>query len=46
VHTIARFSDNANSIDLSYRPVIKEPLSSEEQGGISLEKIAPKERTF
>ena len=46
VHTIAKFSDNANSIDLSYRPVIKEPLSSEEQGGISLEKIAPKERTF
>ena len=46
VHTIARFSDNANSIDLSYRPVIKEPLSSEEQGGISLEKIAPRERTF
>jgi len=26
--------------------VITEPLSTENQGGISLSKIAPKERTF
>ena len=46
VHTIARFSENAKSVKLSYRPVITEPLSTENQGGISLSKIAPKERTF
>ncbi|MFC6687599.1 succinate dehydrogenase flavoprotein subunit [Jhaorihella thermophila] len=44
VHTIARV-DGAK-VTLSYRPVITEPLTPEEQGGIKLEKIAPKERTF
>jgi len=44
VHTIARV-DGANT-DLSYRPIIEAPLTTEEQGGISLKKIAPKERTF
>jgi len=44
VHTIARVS--GNTTELSYRPVGTEPLSTEEDGGISLKKIAPKERTF
>ncbi|MCK0150565.1 succinate dehydrogenase flavoprotein subunit [Marivita sp. S6314] len=44
VHTIARVE--GNKTDLSYRPVVVDPLSTEEQGGISLKKIAPKERTF
>ena len=46
VHTISRFSENAKSVKLSYRPVITDPLSTETEGGISLSKIAPKERTF
>ncbi|MFD1341036.1 succinate dehydrogenase flavoprotein subunit [Litorisediminicola beolgyonensis] len=44
VHSIARVSDA--SVDLSYRPVITDPLTNEDQGGIELKKIAPKARTF
>ncbi|KGM89378.1 succinate dehydrogenase subunit A [Roseovarius mucosus DSM 17069] len=44
VHTIARVE--GNSVDLSYRPIITDPLTAEDKGGISLKKIAPKERTF
>ncbi len=44
VHTIARI--DGNTVALSYRPVIETPLTSEEEGGISLDKIAPKARTF
>ncbi len=44
VHTIARLA--GNKVDLSYRPVVTETLTSEAEGGISLEKIAPKARTF
>ena len=44
VHTIARVS--GTKTDLSYRPIIEDPLTEEKQGGISLKKIAPKERTF
>ncbi len=44
VHTIARVT--GNKVDLSYRPVVLEPLTTEAEGGIQLEKIAPKERTF
>ena len=44
VHTISRI-DGAK-VDLSYRPIIEDPLTTEKQGGISLKKIAPKERTF
>jgi len=44
VHTIARI-DGKNT-DLTYRPVVKDPLSTESDGGIALKKIAPKERTF
>ena len=44
VHTVSRVE--GNKVDLSYRPVIADPLTTEEQGGISLKKIAPKARTF
>src|SRR6056297_3470381 len=44
VHTIARV--DGNKTDLTYRPVVTDPLTTEDQGGISVEKIKPKERTF
>ncbi|MCI2395234.1 succinate dehydrogenase flavoprotein subunit [Aliiroseovarius sediminis] len=44
VHTVSRV--DGNKVDLSYRPVITDPLTTENEGGISLEKIAPKARTF
>ncbi|MBC7131549.1 MAG: succinate dehydrogenase flavoprotein subunit [Roseovarius sp.] len=44
VHTIARVA--GRKVTLSYRPVIETPLTPEDQGGISLAKIAPRKRTF
>jgi succinate dehydrogenase / fumarate reductase flavoprotein subunit len=44
VHTIARV-DGAKT-KLSYRPVLTDPLTTEQEGGIAVTKIAPKERTF
>ena len=44
VHTLAVI-DGAKC-DLSYRPVVLDRLTAEDQGGISLERIAPKVRTF
>ncbi|AVO38049.1 succinate dehydrogenase flavoprotein subunit [Pukyongiella litopenaei] len=44
VHTVSHVTGNA--VELSYRPVIVDPLSTEADGGISLKKIAPKARTF
>ena len=44
VHTVARV--DGKSVDLSYRPIIEDPLTTESEGGINLKKIAPKERTF
>ncbi|MGR3677634.1 MAG: succinate dehydrogenase flavoprotein subunit [Paracoccaceae bacterium] len=44
VHTVSRIE--GNKVDLTYRPVITDPLSTEAEGGISLKKIAPKVRTF
>ncbi|WP_339856237.1 succinate dehydrogenase flavoprotein subunit [Roseovarius nubinhibens] len=44
VHSVARVEDTA--VELSYRPVVEDPLTDEKSGGISLKKIAPKERTF
>jgi len=44
VHTIARM--DGNKVKLSYRPIIEDPLTPETEGGISLKRIAPKERTF
>ncbi|MFV0513173.1 MAG: succinate dehydrogenase flavoprotein subunit [Jhaorihella sp.] len=43
-HTISRV--DGNKVDLSYRPVVVDPLTTEAEGGISLKKIAPKARTF
>ncbi|AUQ97769.1 succinate dehydrogenase flavoprotein subunit [Phaeobacter inhibens] len=44
VHTVSRV--DGNKVDLSYRPVIVDPLTTEAEGGISEAKIAPKARTF
>jgi succinate dehydrogenase / fumarate reductase flavoprotein subunit len=33
-------------VDLTYRPVVLDRLTTEEEGGISLARIAPKARTF
>ncbi|MEM8774828.1 MAG: succinate dehydrogenase flavoprotein subunit [Pseudomonadota bacterium] len=44
VHTVIRVDEH--DVDLSYRPIIVDPLTSEIEGGIKLKKIAPKERTF
>ena len=44
VHTIARV--DGSKVELSHRPVITVPLTTEDEGGISLEQIAPKVRTF
>ena len=44
VHTVSRVE--GNKVDLTYRPVIVDPLTTEDEGGISLKKIAPKARTF
>ena len=43
-HTIARI--DGPKVKLSYRDVVKDPLTTEKEGGISLKKIAPKARTF
>ena len=44
VHTVAKV-DGAECT-LTYRPIIEAPLTPEDDGGIALKKIAPKERTF
>jgi succinate dehydrogenase flavoprotein subunit len=44
VHTISRVT--GKQVDLSYRPVITDPLTIESEGGINLERVAPKARTF
>ncbi len=44
VHTISRV--DGEKVELSYRPVITSPLTSEAEGGIELKRIAPKARTF
>ncbi|KCV81608.1 succinate dehydrogenase flavoprotein subunit [Actibacterium atlanticum] len=46
VHTVSRIDETGTKVDLSYRPVITDPLVSEDDGGIELKKIAPKARTF
>ena len=43
-HSLAAVS--GHNIKLTYRSVIVERLTDEAQGGIALEKIAPKVRTF
>ena len=44
VHTVSHVE--GNDVKLTYRPVITDPLTSEDEGGISMAKIAPKARTF
>ena len=44
VHTIARV--DGKEVDLSYRPVVTQPLIKPEDGGIDLDRIAPRARTF
>ncbi|MBT8154846.1 succinate dehydrogenase flavoprotein subunit [Epibacterium ulvae] len=44
IHSVTRV--DGNKVDLSFRPVVLDPLTSEDEGGISLAKIAPKARTF
>jgi len=44
-HTLAHVADDGK-VTLTYRPVHTEPLLKEEDGGISLAKIAPKARVY
>ena len=44
VHTLSRV--DGDKVELSYRPVILDRLTDEAKGGIELDKIAPKVRTF
>ncbi|MEI5681850.1 MULTISPECIES: succinate dehydrogenase flavoprotein subunit [unclassified Mesorhizobium] len=44
-HTLAHVAEDGK-VTLSYRPVHTEPLVREEDGGISLAKIAPKARVY
>jgi succinate dehydrogenase / fumarate reductase flavoprotein subunit len=43
-HTLAVI--NGNKVKLDYRPVHLDPLTTEEEGGIALARIAPAERKF
>ena len=45
-HTLATVDVATGAVALSYRPVITEPLTPYEQGGIDLKKIAPKARVY
>lgn len=45
-HTLALVDIATGAVALSYRPVITEPLTPYEQGGIDLKKIAPKARVY
>ena len=45
-HTLATVDVASGAVDLSYRPVIVDPLTPLEQGGIDLKKIAPKARVY
>ncbi len=44
-HTLSTISDDGK-VKLSYRDVHTKPLTAEKDGGISLEKIAPKARVY
>ena len=43
-HTLAWV--DGNKVRLDYRPVHTQPLTSEQEGGISMKKVAPAERKF
>ena len=44
-HTISHLSEDGK-VTLSYRPVVLEPLTTFEEGGIDMKKIAPKARVY
>ncbi len=44
-HTLAKISDNG-FVNLSYRDVIKKPLTENKDGGIDIKKIKPKARVY
>ncbi|MCL7998662.1 succinate dehydrogenase flavoprotein subunit [Brucella pseudogrignonensis] len=44
-HTLSWLSPNGD-VKLDYRPVHLDPLTTEEEGGINLAKIAPKKRVY
>jgi succinate dehydrogenase / fumarate reductase flavoprotein subunit len=44
-HSLAVVGDD-NSVTLSYRPVHLDPLTTQDEGGIDLKKIAPKARVY
>jgi succinate dehydrogenase / fumarate reductase flavoprotein subunit len=45
-HTLAHVDVENGAVTLGYRPVITDPLTPEDQGGIDLKKIAPKARVY
>ncbi|MHA6300152.1 succinate dehydrogenase flavoprotein subunit [Devosia sp. CAU 1758] len=45
-HTLATVDVDTGGVSLSYRPVIIDPLTPQDQGGIDLKKIAPKARVY
>ncbi len=45
-HTLAVVDEATGKVDLSYRPVHVDPLTTEAEGGIDLKKIAPKARVY
>lgn len=45
-HTLASLDVATGAVALSYRPVITDPLTPYDQGGIDLKKIAPKARVY
>ncbi|MET0439707.1 MAG: succinate dehydrogenase/fumarate reductase flavoprotein subunit, partial [Devosia sp.] len=45
-HTLALVDIETGKVDLTYRPVITDPLTPYDQGGIDLKKIAPKARVY
>ncbi|WP_338721307.1 succinate dehydrogenase flavoprotein subunit [Devosia sp. XK-2] len=45
-HTLSRVDVGNGAVDLSYRPVITDPLTPQAEGGIDLKKIAPKARVY
>ncbi|WP_068311372.1 succinate dehydrogenase flavoprotein subunit [Polycladidibacter hongkongensis] len=44
-HTISHVDENGK-VSLSYRPVVLEPLTTFDEGGIDMKKIAPKARVY
>jgi len=45
-HTLAHVNVETGDVVLGYRPVITDPLTPQDQGGIDLKKIAPKARVY